>query len=359
MNTISYLLTGIIFLLASQITAAQTREYVTLRHPPSMISTPKTIRDIAFSPDKKIVATAGVSWNKVFLWDTESGEMLDQLVYHSNTYTLAYSSDGRYIAVSGLDDRFTVFDIEKSEAILTGDLIRYGSPDYDEIEQITNNIKSMLFSPDGERLVVSYVRWIFIIEIKTGKIIHKLRFGGEGYPAPSRPDNEMEFLLDGRRIIAGFAPGYKIIDTISGEVIRSEHISGKSFDMFSQDKKSYYCISYAGIKDEYELLKWDVETGELIGKVAELNLRHNYDIVSPDIQYVLHGNKYDSHARLERISDRSTALDIKGLNRNIFGQDETCKVFSPDGKTIGYGVGGDAYLIDISDLTSSVDWTLH
>ncbi len=109
-----------------------------------------------------MVATVGGSWNKVFLWDVGTGELLDELEEHETIIDiLEYSMDGRYIAVSGQYGQFSIFDVEKKQKMYRKILIRYGSPDYDEIEQITNNIKSMLFSPDGERLVVTFYRWIF------------------------------------------------------------------------------------------------------------------------------------------------------------------------------------------------------
>ncbi len=168
----------------------------------------------------------------------------------------------------------------------------------------------------------------------------------------------MEYLSDGKRIIVRFFPGYRIIDTITGILVRSEYITEKTFYMLSQDKKSFYCLNNTKPTDEWELLEWDVGTGEFIGKKADLYLPNRSDILSPDINYVLHGKYNSGEASLSKVSDKSTALELTSLDQNIFSKETTCKVFSPDGKTIGYGAGGDAYLIDISHLTSHADWEL-
>ena len=344
-------------MLSVQIMEAQGNEYVTLKHPPSMTNQQKKVNEIAFTQDKKNVATIGVTWNIVFLWNTETGEMLDQLEGHEKAiFHLAFSMDGRYIAVSGEYDRITIFDVEKREKKHFIDLIPFGSPDYDEWEQHYNSISKILFSPDGERLIAIFSRWIFVVETMTGEVIHQFKFGTDEYPAPSPPRGKIDFLLDGNRIIVRFGPGYKIIDTISGKIIRSEHVTGKSFYMLSEDKKSFYSLQSTGVEDETQLLEWDVETGESKGIKETLYIRSSDDVISPDLNYVLHGKENSEEASLTKVSDKSTALDLTSLNQNIFSKETTCKVFSPDGKTIGYGAGGDAYLIDISHLTSHVPY---
>jgi WD40 repeat protein len=101
---------------------------------------------VALSPDGRILVSANDSEdsedNKVWLWDVETGQEqeLKQLrsVYWWNVHSLAFSPDGRTLAI-GDDNRVRLWDVETRL----------------EIKQLRGHkweVRSVAFSPDGRTL---------------------------------------------------------------------------------------------------------------------------------------------------------------------------------------------------------------
>jgi len=100
---------------------------------------------LAFSPDGRILASAGVGTadfdRSVKLWDTLSGrELLPALAGHADPVrALAFTRDGRMLACAA-GERIVFWDIERRQSL--GEAIAYNS------EFVT----SLAFSPDGRWL---------------------------------------------------------------------------------------------------------------------------------------------------------------------------------------------------------------
>ena len=77
---------------------------------------------VAFSPDGKLLATAG---NAIKLWDVSSGKQLRALAGHSPMYPLpsmvssiAFSPDGKYLASGGMDNQIKLWDVASGRELL-------------------------------------------------------------------------------------------------------------------------------------------------------------------------------------------------------------------------------------------------
>ncbi len=102
---------------------------------------------LAFSPGgNKLAAVAGGSpdiGGKVFVFDTESGEILQTLEGHTSlTTSVGYSSTGTQIAAGSYDGTVRVWDVTSGEETLTFQ----GHKDY---------ISALAFSPDGQRIATA------------------------------------------------------------------------------------------------------------------------------------------------------------------------------------------------------------
>jgi WD40 repeat protein len=102
------------------------------------------VRTVAFSPDSSqllTVADDGI----LRLWDTNSGELVQQLVGHtSGVLFVDFSPNGRYIVSSGRDDNLFVWDLELSAAVR-----------HLKLEYLIPLGHVAVFSPDGNSIIIN------------------------------------------------------------------------------------------------------------------------------------------------------------------------------------------------------------
>ena len=108
----------------------------------SLIGHKTRLRAAEFSPDGKLLATAG-SDSLVKLWNLETGQELATLTGHkAEIFSLAFSPDGRTL-VSGSADRTAIF-----WDVVTGRR-------FAQLEAHSDYVYSVAFSPDGQRLATA------------------------------------------------------------------------------------------------------------------------------------------------------------------------------------------------------------
>jgi WD40 repeat protein len=104
---------------------------------------------VVYSPDgSRIVSGSGD--NTIKIWDAGSGRELDTFKGHTGgVESVAYSPDGSRI-VSGSDDKtIKIWDAETGWRILwTG-----GGHELQSLEGHTSWVRSVVYSPDGSRIV--------------------------------------------------------------------------------------------------------------------------------------------------------------------------------------------------------------
>jgi WD40 repeat protein len=159
-------------------------------------STSGAICGIAFSPDGGLVAGGLCSppGGETFVWDARTGERILTLQGHTDLILdLAWSPDGRRIATAGVDGEAKVWDVRTGAELLT-------------LTGHTSFVTGVAFAPDG-RLVAtaSYDGTVRLWNADTGEQV--LELSGHG-----GANSDVVFSPDGQRVASGGADATLVWD---------------------------------------------------------------------------------------------------------------------------------------------------
>lgn len=115
-----------------------------------------TIRALAWSPDSKLLASAG-DGNLVDIWDAQSGQSVDSYQSHwGNIRCVRWSPDGKYIASGGEDKTVQIWDVHSRQ-------LKYTYKGH------THLVTGLGWSPDSQHVVSSSVdKSVRVWDIQTG-----------------------------------------------------------------------------------------------------------------------------------------------------------------------------------------------
>lgn len=196
---------------------------------------------LAYSPDGKTIAY-NVN-QKVQLWNVEKGKHKQTLSGHTHTVQkVIYAPDGKTLASIGKN--INGYSSSKDLEVLLWDA-KTGNLKH----TLTCNrlITTLLYSPNGKTLAGGSSIWIYLWDVSSGKIIHKLNGG-----------TPFKFAPDGRTIAGMKDSTIKLWDTLSGAEVKTlkEHTEEVNLLQYSPDGKTLTTQSgWIG----NEICVWDVD----------------------------------------------------------------------------------------------------
>jgi WD40 repeat protein len=158
----------------------------------------KWIRQLALSPDQKLLATASDDMS-VRLWDTQSGSSVRELrghearlprwAYPNKLFACAFSPDGQYLAANDELCEVIIWEVATGK-----EKTRFKAPTFFHADWDRNNhpycgLRRLAFSPDGETLALAGIKnndvaiitgdpLVQLFDWKAGKSIHEFKTAG-------------------------------------------------------------------------------------------------------------------------------------------------------------------------------------
>ena len=253
------------------------------------------VSDVIFSPDGKTLASHGYRDGMIHLWNESTGELLRSLTGHTaDVSSIAYSPDGQILAGSSEDGTFRLWEPDTGHLKTTVTTKR-------ESDKVDRGVKSVLFHPDGRKLISNNYGddMIQFWDVDTGEHLKtingrpdttnhitispdgntlvytgddgKIKFWDlatntsigtlNGYTQMFR---DMTYSPDGSKVVTvSTGPSIRFWDTHTGKLIRTyNHTDGVGFNSiaYSPDGETLAC---AGGPDDYNtVLLLDTNTFE-------------------------------------------------------------------------------------------------
>jgi RNA polymerase sigma factor (sigma-70 family) len=266
---------------------------------------PAGFSHLTFSPDGSILAAGGDDLS-VQLWEVATGKKLRQWSWpkgkdpHACVDDMAFTPDGKMLATAGLrSNEVLLWDVQ------TG--ARLGRAPHPMA-------KGVIFAPDGRMLVSAgwdqSVRWWSMPDLKP---VDAVSLPDQNGVARSRPDPRLQAIArspDGRLLATiGLDGAFRIWDAMSRKLLRSfPAVKGQCNVAFSPDGQWLTAGGYHG-----EVGLWDVWTGEQILKLAGHPARIQCVAFGPDGRTLLTGSDdrtvlvWDLRPKIEAPNEPSVA----------------------------------------------------
>ncbi|MBY0481669.1 MAG: bifunctional YncE family protein/alkaline phosphatase family protein [Chitinophagaceae bacterium] len=195
--------------------------------------------NMAISSSKKMIAVTnnGQSLQSIQLIDAVNERLLDKIEIPKSFYGLKFSSDDKYLYAAGGNDNWILKYAVTNNKLVLNDSIILGKKWPEKISPVgieVDDVRNILYTVTKEN------NSLYVIDLKTKKIINKLPLGNEAYKCILSPDKNELFisLWGGKKVV--------IFNTINASISDSINVSFNPNEIILTKNGQYLFVANAG-----------------------------------------------------------------------------------------------------------------
>jgi WD40 repeat protein len=223
---------------------------------------------------------------QVDIYDVQTLEIVSTLDTREWNQEIAYSPDGKFLAIGGDNKTIQLWDLQSKE--LVHSLVSTGP------EPFYGDYLSFSFSEDGQKLISTHYQTVYLWDVPTGELLESFPGHVDGVYSVALSPNGKIFLAAGSRQI--FVRDVSSRELLYPPIEFTEDITSVYFapdgdEFFTIQDKWIYIDSSSSSYYESTIRRWGLSTGKMLDEYPIGNDQINATDISPEQHSLILGEE--------------------------------------------------------------------